>query len=55
MRCAIRRDRTSVPLPYSVKKAEVLALVNVALLRTLNPEKVTVGFEYTGEAEMDEM
>jgi hypothetical protein len=37
------------------RKAVVLALVNIALLRTLNPEKVTVGIEYTGEAEMDEM
>src|SRR4029434_58531 len=37
------------------EKAVVPALVNIALLRTLNPEQVTVGLEYTGEAEMDEM
>jgi hypothetical protein len=37
------------------EKAVVPALVNIALLCTLNPEKVTVGLEYTGEAEMDEM
>ena len=33
----------------------VLESVNTALLRTLNPEKVTVDIERAGEAEMDEM
>jgi insertion element IS1 protein InsB len=37
------------------KKEAVLESVNTALLRTLNPEKVTVDIERAGEAEMDEM
>ena len=37
------------------KKEAVLESVNPALLRTLNPEKVTVDIERAGEAEMDEM
>jgi hypothetical protein len=39
-----------------LKKKEVaLASVNAALLRTLNPEEVTVDMERAGEAEMDAM
>ena len=37
------------------KKEGVLESVNTALLRTLNPEKVTVDIERADEAEMDEM
>ena len=37
------------------KKEGVLESVNTALLRTLNPETVTVDIERAGEAEMDEM
>ena len=37
------------------KKEAVLESVNTALLRTLNPEKVTVDIDRAGEAEMDEM
>jgi insertion element IS1 protein InsB len=37
------------------KKEVVLESVNTALLRTLNPETVTVNIERAGEAEMDEM
>jgi insertion element IS1 protein InsB len=37
------------------KKAEVLEAVNTAVLRTLNPEKVTGDIAQAGEAEMDEM
>jgi hypothetical protein len=37
------------------KKAVVLESVNTALLRTLNPEKVSVDIERAGEAERDEM
>ena len=37
------------------KKEAVLESVNTALLRTLDPAKVTVDIERAGEAEMDEM
>jgi insertion element IS1 protein InsB len=37
------------------KKEAVLESVTTALLRTLNPEKVTVDIERAGEAEMDKM
>jgi insertion element IS1 protein InsB len=37
------------------KKEAVLESVNSALLRTLNPDEVTVDIEPAGEAEMDEM
>src|SRR5437867_5719389 len=37
------------------KKEARLESVNTALLRTLNPETVTVDIERAGEAEMDEM
>jgi hypothetical protein len=37
------------------KKEAVRESVNAALLRTLNPEKVTVDIARAGEAERDEM
>ena len=37
------------------KKEVVLESMNTTLLRTLNPEKVTVDIEHTGEVEMEEM
>ncbi len=37
------------------KKEPALESVNTALLRTLNPDEVTVNIERAGEAEMDEM
>ena len=37
------------------KKEPVLEPVNIALLKTLNPEKITVAIERASEAEMDEM
>jgi IS1 family transposase/transposase-like protein len=37
------------------KKEPLLESVNTALLKTLNPEKITVTIERAGEAEMDEM
>ena len=37
------------------KKEEVLEPVNTALLRTLNPDDITVDIERAGEAEVDEM
>ena len=37
------------------KKEALLATVNTALLRTLNPEQVAVHIEQAGEAEVDEM
>jgi len=52
--CSLHISPTTV-LSELKEKAVVPALVNIALLCTLNPEKVTVGLEYTGEAEMDEM
>jgi insertion element IS1 protein InsB len=37
------------------KKEPVLESINTAVLKTLNPDKVTVDIERAGEAEMDEM
>jgi hypothetical protein len=37
------------------KKEPALESVNTGLLRTLNPDEVTVNIERAGEAEMDEM
>ena len=51
--CSLHISPTTI-LSELKEKAVVPALVNIALLCTLNPEKVTVGLEYTGEAEMDE-
>jgi hypothetical protein len=49
--CSLHISPTTV-LSELKEKAVVPALVSIALLCTLNPEKVTVGLEYTGEAEM---
>ena len=46
---------TDTVLSELKKKEPVLESVNIELLRTLNPEDVTVDIERAGEAEMDEM
>jgi transposase-like protein len=46
---------TDTVLSELKKKEPVLESVNTELLRTLNPEEVTVDIERAGEAEMDEM
>jgi IS1 family transposase/transposase-like protein len=46
---------TDTVLSELKKKEPALESVNTALLRTLNPEEVTVDIERPGEAEMDEM
>jgi IS1 family transposase/transposase-like protein len=46
---------TNTVLSELKKKEPVLESVNTALLRTLNPDEVTVDIERAGEAEMDEM
>jgi IS1 family transposase len=49
------RISTDTVLGELKKKESALESVNTALLRTLNPEEVTVDIERAGEAEMDEM
>src|SRR5262245_66509083 len=51
----VLRISTDTVLSELKKKEAVLESVNTALLRTLNPEQVTVDIEQAGEAEMDEM
>jgi IS1 family transposase len=46
---------TDTVLSELKKKEPALESVNTALLRTLNPDEVTVDIERPGEAEMDEM
>ena len=46
---------TNTVLSELKKKEEGLESVNTALLRTLNPNDITVDIERAGEAEMDEM
>jgi IS1 family transposase/transposase-like protein len=46
---------TNTVLSELRKKEPALESVNTALLRTLNPDEVTVDIERAGEAEMDEM
>jgi IS1 family transposase/transposase-like protein len=46
---------TDTVLSELKKKEPVLESVNAALLRTLNPEEVTLDIDRPGEAEMDEM
>ncbi len=46
---------TNTVLSELKKKESSLESVNTALLRTLNPDEVTVDIELAGEAEMDEM
>ncbi len=47
--------RTDTVLSELKKKEPALEAVNTALLRTLNPDEVTVNIERAGEAEMDKM
>src|SRR5712691_11979417 len=51
----VLRISTYTVLSELKKKEAVLESVNTALLRTLNPEEVTVDIEQAGEAEMDAM
>src|SRR5205085_8606801 len=51
----VLRISTDTVLRELKKKEAALESVNTALLRTLNPEEVTVDIERAGEAEMDEM
>jgi transposase-like protein len=46
---------TNTVLSELKKKEDVLEPVNTALLRTLNPDGITVDIERAGEAEIDEM
>jgi hypothetical protein len=49
------RISTDTVLSELKKKEPALESVNTVLLRTLNPEEVTVDIERAGEAEMDAM
>ena len=49
------RISTDTVLSELRKQEAGLESVNTALLRTLNPDEVTVDIERAGEAEMDEM
>src|SRR4029450_10852559 len=51
----VLRISTDTVLRELRKKEAALESVNTALLRTLNPDEVTVDIEPAGEAEMDEM
>ena len=51
----VLRISTDTVLSALKKKEALLASVNTALLRTLNPEHVVVDIEQAGEAEIDEM
>ena len=51
----VLRISTDTVLSQLKKKEAVLESVNSALLRTINPEEMTVAIERAGEAEMDEM
>ena len=51
----VLRISTDTVLSELKKKEGVLASVNTALLRTLNPEQIAVDIAQAGEAEMDEM
>src|SRR5215471_4639316 len=51
----VLRISTDTVLRELRQKEVALESVNSALLRTLNPEEVTVDIERAGEAEMDEM
>jgi len=51
----VLRISTDTVLSELKKKEAVLESVNSALLRTINPEEITVALERAGEAEMDEM
>ena len=51
----VLRISTDTVLNELKKKEALLASVNTALLRTLNPEQIVVDIEQAGEAEIDEM
>ena len=51
----VLRISTDTVLSELKKKEAALESVNTALLRTINPEDMTVTIERAGEAEMDEM
>jgi insertion element IS1 protein InsB len=51
----VLRISTDTVLSELKKKEAALESVNSALLRTINPEEMTVAIERAGEAEMDEM
>ena len=51
----VLRISTDTVLSELKKKEALLASVNTALLRTLNPEQIVVNIEQAGEAEIDEM
>ena len=51
----VLRISTDTVLSELKKKEGALESVNSALLRTINPEEMTVAIERAGEAEMDEM
>jgi IS1 family transposase/transposase-like protein len=51
----VLRISTDTVLSELKKKEATLESVNSALLRTINPEEMTVAIERAGEAEMDEM
>ena len=51
----VLRISTDTVLSELKKKEALLASVNTALLRTLNPEQIVVDIEQAGEAEIDEM
>jgi len=51
----VLRISTDTVLSALKKKEALLASVNTALLRTLNPEQIVVDIAQAGEAEIDEM
>ena len=51
----VLRISTDTVLSELKKKEAALESVNSALLRTINPEEMTVAIERVGEAEMDEL
>src|SRR5437868_2521483 len=51
----VLRISTDTVLSELKKKEPLLASVNPALLRTLNPDEMVVDIQHAGEAEMDEM
>jgi insertion element IS1 protein InsB len=51
----VLRISTDTVLSELKKKETMLASVNTALLRTLDPEQIVVDIEQAGEAEIDEM
>src|SRR6266436_4447226 len=51
----VLRISTDTVLSELKKQEAMLASVNTALLRTLNPEQIVVDIEQAGEAEIDEM